>query len=345
MIPVALPGGNFYPLLAVSLACLATLLTWIAVLCTTRSARWRVRMHPRKSLAAMGLLSLLGAIFPAQEGLRWIEVRRAERNEADHTLVLDTARTIQGIALPAGTQLRMRIPNQPDTFQSAIFPAPTTVAGARVTQLMRYMLAGAQPPQVTGVSAIIDGDQAVDGWRCARGHKVEFRPLNQGLQFASCHLAQGVDVAGQAIPAGTWVSLRSGNIAASNPQSAEGWLLRTDGSEAIIALGIPLLKADLRLDRQRNLLSFEGTLAKEYPLGPMTYPSGTRVATAAPTLAGAQQGDLIFSPSRGRSARRADGDDVAAGNSVLQGRDGTVRSVLQNRAAGVLDFASIGITP
>ena len=47
MIPVALPGGNFYPMLAVSLVCLATLLTWIAVLCTNRLARTRLRARPR----------------------------------------------------------------------------------------------------------------------------------------------------------------------------------------------------------------------------------------------------------------------------------------------------------
>ena len=35
MIPVSLPGGNFYVLMAVSLACLSTLLTWLAVLATS----------------------------------------------------------------------------------------------------------------------------------------------------------------------------------------------------------------------------------------------------------------------------------------------------------------------
>jgi hypothetical protein len=345
MNPVALPGGNFYPLLAVSLACLATLLTWIAMLCSTPSARQRVREHPLRSLVFMGLLSLLGAIFPAQEIFRWLQARQAEHTEAAHVLVLDSARVIQGIALPAGTKLRVRVPGQPDTFQNAEFPAPTDIAGVQVTQLSRYQVRGSTPPRTSGASAVIAADQDVDGWRCSRGHKVEFHQGSKGLQFTSCHLAAGAAVGGQPVPAGTWVSLRSGNKPATGSQDTDGWLLRSDGSEAVMATGIPLLKADLRLDRDRKLVSFEGTLGKEYLLGPMTYPSSTRVATAAPTLASAQQGDLVFSPSRGRSARRADGQDVPAGQSVLQGRDGTVRAVLQNRAAGVLDFTSIGSTP
>ena len=89
----------------------------------------------------------------------------------------------------------------------------------------------------------------------------------------------------------------------------------------------------------------EGLLARDTTLGAMTYPPGTRVLTATPRLPGAQPGDLLFSPSRGRSARRDGGEDVAAGSSVLQAPDGTVRSVLSNREAGVLDVAAMRMTP
>jgi hypothetical protein len=106
-----------------------------------------------------------------------------------------------------------------------------------------------------------------------------------------------------------------------------------------------LLKVDMQLDGQRRMLGFEGLLARETALGDMTYPPGTRVLTANPALPGAQAGDLLFSPSRGRSARRAGGDDVPAGKSVLQAPDGTVRSVLGNREAGVLDVAAMRIGP
>ncbi|CFW86952.1 membrane protein [Bordetella pertussis] len=62
-------------------------------------------------------------------------------------------------------------------------------------------------------------------------------------------------------------------------------------------------------------------------------------------LAQAQAGDLLFSPSRGRAARRGAGTEIVAGKSVLQAPDGTVRAVLANRDAGVLDFAAVRMAP
>ena len=64
MIPVSLPGGNFYVLMAVSLACLSTLLTWLAVLATSRGARHWLGGHRRLGTILMTALALLGAIFP-----------------------------------------------------------------------------------------------------------------------------------------------------------------------------------------------------------------------------------------------------------------------------------------
>ena len=57
MIPVSLPGGNFYVLMVVSLACLSTLLTWLAVLATSRGARLWLGEHRRGG--AILMLSLI----------------------------------------------------------------------------------------------------------------------------------------------------------------------------------------------------------------------------------------------------------------------------------------------
>ncbi|ANN68762.1 hypothetical protein [Bordetella bronchialis] len=347
MNPVALPGGNFYPMLAVSLVCLATLLTWIAVLCTNRLARMRLRARPRSNAVAMLALAVLGGIFPVRLALRWMDGHQAAADKAAHTVVLDGPRTLGGIDMPAGTRLLVRLEDRPDTFEAAHFPGPVPVGGIPVVSLERYLAkSGVQQFRATGASGTLPGDEAADGWRCARGHKVEFKPDEDGrLRFSSCHLAAGNTVGGQSLPAGTWVALRHGARPASDFQHVDGWLLRTDGSDPSMVAGMPLLKADLRLDRQRKLVWFEGSLASEYDLGPMTYPAGTRVATAGAAVAGAKPGDMVFSPSRGRSASRNDGDDVPSGQSVLQAPDGTVRAVMSNRAAGVLDVASIGTTP
>ncbi|CAM3591688.1 SAF domain-containing protein [Bordetella sputigena] len=347
MIPVALPGGNFYPMLAVSLVCLATLLTWIAVLCTNRLARLRLRARPRMNAVAMLALAVIGGIFPARLALHWLDGRQAAAEEAAHTMILDGPRPLGGVDMPAGTRLLVRVAGQPDTFEAARFPRPVPVAGIPVIGLQRYLAkSGSREYRATGASGTLPVDETADGWRCTRGHKVEFKPAEDGtLRFSSCHLAAGNQLDGKSLPAGTWVALRQGARPASDFQHVDGWLLRTDGSEASMIAGMPLLKADLRLDRARKLVWFEGSLAQEYVLGPMTYPAGTRVATAGAAVAGAKPGDLVFSPSRGRSAGRDDGDDVPSGKSVLQAPDGTVRGVMSNRAAGVLDVASIGSTP
>jgi len=373
MIPVALPGGDFYPALAVSLVCLATLLTWVILLCVNSEARARVRARPRFSLVSMGLLTAAGAVFPAGHAARWIEAREAAAVEARHTMVLTQAATVDGLSLPAGTQLRVLEPGRLDTFQQARFAAPVAVAGVPVLRLTRYLEeTDAHGWRVTGVSARLAADATIARWHCAASHQIELRSTaaNGGLQFSSCHLAAGNPTPPQAIetppvntratagaragvaagqratlPSGTWVSLRDGTALASDPARASGWLLHTDGSEAVDVVGLPLHKADLRLDLSRRLTSFEGALARELVLGPMTYPAGTRVASATPALHGAQPGDLVFSPARGRSAQRRDGAPVTAGHSVLQSPTGNVRAVLANRAAGVLDFAGIGSAP
>jgi hypothetical protein len=347
MIPVALPGGNFYPMLGVSLVSLATLLTWIAVLCTNRVARLRLRAHPRINATAMVVLAVLGSIFPARQILHWLDARRAAENTAAHTIMLNHPRTLSGIDMPPGTRLLVMLPGRPDTFETAGFPEPVRVGGIPVVSLQRYLAkAGAGEYRATGASAFLRKDVSVEGWICSHRHKVEFKTEESGaLRFSSCHLAPGNELGGQPLPEGTWVSLRRGARPAADFQHVDGWLLRTDGSEPSTVDGMPLLKAELRLNRDRKIVWFEGTLGKSFSLGPMTYPTGTRVATAGAAVQGAKPGDLVFSASRGRSAERNDGDDVPAGQSVLQAPDGEVRAVLSNHAAGVLDFASIGATP
>jgi hypothetical protein len=430
MIPVEPSGGSFQIALAASLACLTTLLTWVAVLCTTPAARYRLRANLKRSLVFMGLLALFGTIFPAAQIVRWLAARDAAADLAAHTSILSEARMLDGIPMPAGTRLRLREPGDESSYESALFPRPVRVAGVEAIRLRRYFHADAAGQyELRGATAVLEKDQVVGGWVCSRGHGVEFKPGpgTTGLQFSSCHLTQGNDVGGHAVPPGTWLSVLpaattrqsapakpdgKGADPAPNPaaggtggavtesaaraardasgkgagaqagtasaaaagsmiagsggqapaaganrappadaaRAAEatnpmGWLLRTDGSEAINVAGMPLLKADVRLDAQRRVIGFEGTLADGWKLGPMSYPTGTRVMLAPKAMAGARPGDLIFSPSRGRSAQRQGSPDISAGNSVIQSPAGDVRAVVSNREAGVLDFATISVAP
>jgi len=356
MIPVSLPGGNFYVLMAASLACLATLLTWLAVLATTRSARLWLGDHRRVGTTLMTFLALVGAIFPYQQFSLWFAAQRDAQADADRKTTLAHATRLAGVDMPAGTVLSLTRPGELASFDRAVFPEtqPAPVLGVNATQLFRY---AATPKQPETLSVEIARDQAQEGWLCAHGHRLEFVMQGGQPRFSSCHLAIGNTLDKQPVPAGTWLKvdeaargtpLDTGATATANATAnatSPRWLLRTEGSDALNLHQMPLLKVDMRLDAQRRMLNFEGLLAREAVLGSMTYPPGTRVLSAPPRLPGAQPGDLLFSPSRGRAARREGGEEVSAGNSVLQAPDGTVRSVLSNREAGVLDVAAMRMAP
>ncbi len=340
MIPVSLPGGNFYVLMAASLACLATLLTWLAVLATTRSAREWLAGHRRGGAVLMAFLAVIGAIFPYQQFSLWFSARQNAEADAGRKTTLAQPTQLSGVDMPAGTVLSLAVPGDLASFDQAIFPEtqPLSIQGLAATRIFRYP---ANSRQAETLSVEIARDQAQEGWLCAHGHRLEFVLRDGHPRFASCHLAIGNTLDQQPVPPGAWLKVLNSGGGADAPR----WLLRTEGSEALEVARMPLLKVDMQLDGQRRMLGFEGLLARETALGDMTYPPGTRVLAANPRLPGAQPGDLLFSPSRGRSARRAGGEDVPAGKSVLQSPDGAVRSVLGNREAGVLDVADMRIGP
>lgn len=346
MIPVSLPGGNYYVLMAVSLACLSTLLTWLAVLATSRGARLWLGDHRRGGTILMALLALVGGIFPYQQLGQWLAAQRDARLGASLNLVLAQPTRLAGVDMPTGTALRLATPGDPASFDRATFPdgQPATVQGVRATRLFHYPATSRQPESL---SVEIDRDQALDGWLCAHGHRVEFVMQGGQPRFSSCHLAIGNSLNQQPVPPGAWLKVdEAARGSAPDPASpAPRWLLRAEGSEPLTVAGMPLLKVDMTLDAQRRLLAFEGLLGRESTLGGITYPTGTRMLTAGPRVPGVQPGDLLFSPSRGRSARQADGKEIAAGMSVLQAPDGTVRRVLSNREAGVLDVAAMRTAP
>ncbi|HEY0294559.1 MAG TPA: hypothetical protein VGC69_04385 [Bordetella sp.] len=337
MIPVSLPGGNYYLCMAVSLACLSTLLTWVTRLAIDRQSRLWLRAHRHLGPALMTALAVAGGLFPYQQMSLWLAAQRDTREAQARRTVLDQAQLIAGIAMPAGTILLLDLPKRLDSFVQADFPQAVAVAGLQARQVFRHVRpgGGSLPARETW-SVALAADQAAQGWTCSRSHRVELVIDHDKPRFDSCHLAAGNTLDGQPLPAGTWLAWRQ----ASPPR----WLLSIEGSEAAQIEHLPLLKADVIVDGPSHIVSFEGLLAQETKLGDMIYPTGTRAGSAL-NVPGAKPGDLLFSPPRGRSARRAGQSDVQSGNSVLQAPDGTVRLVLNNRQAGVLDVATMRIGP
>jgi hypothetical protein len=335
MISVLLPRGNHYIYLAVSLICLSTLLTWVIWLAITPASRRWLRGRLRLSLALMAGMAVIGGIYPYYLTLSWLASQRAMARAQAHRDILQTGQKLAGVAMPAGTILHLRQAGRPDTFTWALFPQPTEVDGLQVRSIRRHMRTDAPARQTWSVA--LAGDQLVQGWICSHRHPVDLAIEKNGTRrFADCHLADGNKLDGQPLPIGTWLSRPK-----DDPQ---GWLLSTDGSEAATIGHFPLLKADVVVDAQSRIVSFKGLLASETKLGDVSYPVGTRVATAL-NVPGAQAGDLLFSPPRGRAAQYKNHSDVQAGTSVLQTPDGMVRLLLDNRQAGVVDAATTRIGP
>lgn len=335
MISVLLPGGNHYIYLAISLICLSTLLTWIVWLAITPASRPWLLEHRRLGAGLMAGLAVIGGIYPYHLANAWLAEQRAAREAKACRDVLQKNQTVAGIAMPAGTILQLRRPGQPGTFVQAEFPQTVDVNGLQVSAIRRHI--SADTPARETWSVTLEADQAVDGWICTHRHPVDLAIGSDGKpRFADCHLASGNTLQGQSLPMGTWLA-RSRD----NPQN---WLLSTDGSEAATIAHFPLLNAEVVVGPQSRIVSFKGLLARQTKLGDVTYPVGTRAATAL-NVPGARPGDLLFTPPRGRAAHYKNHSDVQAGSSVLQAPDGTVRLTLDNRQAGVVDAATIRIGP
>lgn len=338
MISVLLPRGNHYIYLAVSLICLSTLLTWVIWLAITPASRHWLRGRLRLGLALMAGMAVIGGIYPYHLTTSWLAAERDLDRARAHREILQAGRKLAGVAMPSGTILHLREVGQPGSFEWALFPQPVEVGGLRVRSIRRHVSpARADAPSRETWSVALADDQLVQGWICSHRHPVDLAIDKNGApRFADCYLADGNKLDGQPLPIGTWLS---------RPQDdPQGWLLSTDGSEAATIARFSLLKADVVIDAQSRIVTFEGLLARETTLGDVTYPIGTRAATAL-NVPGAQAGDLLFSPPRGRVAKYKSHSDVQAGTSVLQTPDGAVRLMLDNRQAGVVDAATIRVGP
>ena len=292
----------------------------------------------------MTALALLGAIFPYQQLGQWLDAERDAQADAGRRSVLNQPTRVAGVDMPAGTVLRLATPGELSTFDRARFPEgqPGLIHGLESTGLYRYAATARQPETL---SVEIARDQAQEGWLCAHGHRVEFVMLGGQPRFASCHLAIGNQLDRQPVPPGTWIQVdpavrgqpieqaRRALAVAHGRQRAHGGGAAV-AAEAGTAAGCPPPAAGFRGAAGARDRAGRHDLSRRHP-----------VLSGGLRAAGAQPGDLLFSASRGRVARRAGGTDVAAGSSVLQAPDGAVRAVLSNREAGVLDVAAVRVGP
>jgi len=167
MIPVSLPGGNFYVLMAASLACLATLFTWLAALATSPGARDWLSGHRRAGTVLMAVLAVIGAIFPYQQFSQWFSVQREAQADDARKTVLSQPTQLAGVQMPIGTTLRLATPGELASFDRAVFPEshPADIQGVAATRLFRY-----PPPRPSSPKPCPPRSRATRRWKagCAR---------------------------------------------------------------------------------------------------------------------------------------------------------------------------------
>lgn len=249
-------------------------LTVLVIMLCVPTWRRALLRHPRK-------VSVLGLLCLSVVGVTINQITSSIADTLARNLRLKHEVQVEGLKLPAGTWLHLMTIDPLDangqpqihglaSLDTARFPAPQTLMGARVSSLQMYHLTSGEMRLV--------GDQIIDGWPCARdtlltvNFSEETRLRPDLWQFDGCTLVAGAKVAGLAWPT------KSGVQKQGNEYSVSYW----QASESVSIQGIELMTATVELDQQRNPLHWSGQLRNPMALGDWRYPRGTRAAQGKP---------------------------------------------------------------
>jgi hypothetical protein len=353
MIPVSLPSANFYLLLSLGLLAGVVLAIWGVVLAVSASHRRTVRNHWKKSAVLFVVLAVPFAFFAWVHTIVWQIERESERAEAARNVTLAQAATVGGVAMPAGTRLKLQDEGQLETYVEAEFPAPTPIFGVHTLLARRYLnteyekdtyeLIRRYPRNIVLKG---QGDQLVQGWRCDSTQDIEFDTESDGAMKAlnQCTLGSGNEVEGIAIHAGSVLYGSTGTVYVDGSSDPDRWRIEVKDPVAVKVFGLMLSEPRIYLDIDRRLLRVsDAELACRVQRGGFDYAEGTQVKTIRRVIDGQREpfpGVLVFSPGEGQVARREGQGDVPEGMSVMQAFDGTLAGIVTNDEVGVFKFAT-----
>ncbi|WP_232312220.1 hypothetical protein [Achromobacter spanius] len=353
MIPFSLPPAHFYLLLWFGLLAGVVLGVWVLVLAVSAGHRRTVRKYWKTSTVVFVVLAVPFAFFAwVHFTVQQIE-REIERAEAARNVTLEQAATVGGVAMPAGTRLKLQDEGQMDTYVEAEFPAPTSVFGVQATRIRRYLDTEYEKDTYALIqryprSVILtgQGDQAVLGWRCDSTHDIEFDTERDGAMKAlsQCRLGSGNQIDGMMIHSGSVLYGSNGTVYVDGSTDPDRWRIEVKDPDAVRVFGLMLSEPWIYLDGDRRLLRVsDAELACRVHLGNFDYAEGTRVKSIRRVIDGQREpfpGVLVFSPSVGQVAKREGYADVPEGMSVMQALDGTFIGIVNNDEVGVFEFAS-----
>ncbi len=354
MIPIALPSAGFY--LFVSLGFLAglALLGWALVLAVSAGARRKVRKYWKTSALVLVVLAVPFAFYAWVQTVIWQIEREGARAEAARNVTLQETATVGGVAMPAGTRLKLQDEGQLETYLEAEFPQPVAMYGVLASSARRYLntdydsetyaLRGRYPRNVILRGA---GSQAVLGWQCDATQDIEFEVASDGAMkaFDKCVLGPGNRVETLDLAPGSIVYGSTGTVYTDGSSDPDRWRIEVKNPVAVRIFGLPLSEPRLYLDEARRLLRVsDAELACPTRFGGVSYAAGTQVKTVRRGRGDEREpypGVLALSPWDGQAARRDGEADVPEGMSVMQTLAGEVVGVVKNDTVGVFHFATI----
>ena len=353
MIPVAFPSPTFWMLLDASLLAGICATCWILTLAFSVPARKFFRTHLKTCSAVMILLLVVASFYVFVQYNYWKIERELEARFAALHVVLEKPTRLGSIDMPAGTRLTLAVSGDLESFKTAEFPRPVSAYNVDVMVVHRmididydhktYAVVG-NHPRTASLQAV--GTPMVDGWICDTADRIEFDLERSGSlpMFSQCRLAAGNQLAGQPIPQGSKVRRSDGTVYTDGLRDNDHWKIHWADNKAMGLFQLPLIRPEVMLDRQRNVLGFnEATLACEVRLGPMTYPPGTLAVTTGPGLREKHPDTWIFSPAKGMAARYEGHADVPSGMSVLQTKGGELITIAPNENLGIIIFDDIRV--
>lgn len=219
--------------------------------------------------------------------------------ERDHTQnyqpTLAVAQQIEGIEMPAGTQLTLAVAAQLSSFSSARFPTSIPVLGVNTLRLERYIrIEYDEANRPIGTLALNqrltgEGNSLQSDWLCDASDPIVFERDEDGsYRFERCVLASGNRIEGLELPAGTELMASMGNAYPDGFIDQDRWVLSVPSSHTITVDGLPLSSPVIRLDSQRRIYEVGHTaLAHAVQFGGIDHAAGTVAAFHPRSLRGA----------------------------------------------------------
>lgn len=354
MIPIALPSAGFYIFVSLGFLAGLALLGWALVLVASGGARRTVRKYWKTSSLLFVVLAVPFAFYAWVQAVIWQIGRESDRREAARNVTLEATTTVGGIAMPAGTRLKLQDEGQLETYVEAEFPQPVAMYGVQASRATRYLdadydsetyaLSGRHPRSVLLRGA---GSQAVQGWQCDATQDIEFDVEADGAlkMLNKCVLGPGNRVEALDLAPGSIVYGSSGTVYTDGSRDPDQWRIEVKDPVAVKVYGLPLSEPRLYLDGERRLLRVsDAELACPTRFGGVDYAAGTQVKTARRGRGDDREpypGVLVLSPWNGQVAKREGQADVPEGMSVMQTLAGEVVDVVKNDTVGVFHFATI----